>query len=165
MLFRGEVVEVKLDAPIVSNDFYVSRSFIDLDLGIGYLPPPMDRAWRGQQALVRVLPELSSLIATVYFVYPRQRFVPARVKSFIAYAVERADDFIQAALHIAAGMVDSSLTKPPIESGLHAQDEGLYGRGSNGTWQGMAVRHRRDRDRRRPVAGARRRNGVDRAEP
>ena len=94
MLFRGEVVEVKLDAPIVSNDFYVSRSFIDLDLGIGYLPPPMDRAWRGQQALVRVLPELSSLIATVYFVYPRQRFVPARVKSFIAYAVERADDFI-----------------------------------------------------------------------
>lgn len=94
MLFCGEVVEVKLDAPIVSNDFYVSRSFIDLDLGIGYLPPPMDRAWRGQQALVRVLPELSSLIATVYFVYPRQRFVPARVKSFIAYAIGRTDDFV-----------------------------------------------------------------------
>lgn len=94
MLFRGEAAEVKLDAPIVSNDFYVSRSFIDLDLGIGYLPPPMDRAWRGQQALLRVLPEYSSLIATVYFVYPRQRFVPARVKSFIAYAIERADDFV-----------------------------------------------------------------------
>jgi DNA-binding transcriptional LysR family regulator len=94
MLFRGEVVEVKIEAPIISNDFYVSRSFIDLDLGIGYLPPPMDRAWRGQQALVRVLPEYSSLIATIYFVYPRQRFVPARVKSFIAYAVERTDDFI-----------------------------------------------------------------------
>jgi DNA-binding transcriptional LysR family regulator len=94
MLFHGDVVEVKIEAPIVSNDFYVSRSFIDLDLGIGYLPPPMDRAWRGQQALVRVLPEYSSLIATVYFVYPRQRFVPARVKSFIAYAVERTDDFI-----------------------------------------------------------------------
>jgi DNA-binding transcriptional LysR family regulator len=94
MLCRGEVVEVKLDALIVSNDFYVSRSFIDLDLGIGYLPPPMDRAWRGQQALVRVLPEYSSLIATVYFVYPRQRFVPARVKSFIAYAIERADYFV-----------------------------------------------------------------------
>lgn len=93
MLFRGEVVEVKFDAPIVSNDFYVSRGFIDLDLGIGYLPPPMDRAWRGQQALVRVLPEYSSLIATVYFVYPRQRFVPARVKSFIAFAAERADYF------------------------------------------------------------------------
>jgi len=94
MLFRGEVVEVKFEAPIVSNDFYVSRSFLDLDLGIGYLPPPMERAWRGQQALVRVLPELSSLIATVYFVYPRQRFVPARVKTFIAYAVEMADYFV-----------------------------------------------------------------------
>jgi DNA-binding transcriptional LysR family regulator len=94
MLFRGEVMEVKIEAPIISNDFYVSRSFIDLDLGIGYLPPPMDRAWRGQQALMRVLPEYSSLIATVYFVYPRQRFVPARVKSFIAYATERADDFV-----------------------------------------------------------------------
>jgi DNA-binding transcriptional LysR family regulator len=91
MLYRGEIVDVTLDAPITSNDFYVSRSFIDLDLGIGYLPAPMEKAWRGQQALVRVLPEYSTPPRSLYFVYPRQRFVPARVRTFINFAAERAE--------------------------------------------------------------------------
>lgn len=91
LLFRGEIVEVMLHASITTNDFHASRSFIDLDLGIGYLPPPMEKGWRGQQTLVRVLPEYSSLIREVYFVYPRQRFVPARVRSFIAFAAAKAD--------------------------------------------------------------------------
>lgn len=91
MLYRGEIVDVKLDAPITTNDFHMSRSFLDLDLGIGYLPSPMDKAWRGQQALVRVLPEYSTPPISLYFAYPRQRFVPARVRSFINFVSARAE--------------------------------------------------------------------------
>ncbi|MFI0844952.1 LysR substrate-binding domain-containing protein [Mesorhizobium sp. IMUNJ 23232] len=91
MLYRGEIVEVTLDAPITTNDFHVSRAFMDLDLGIGYLPSPLEKAWRGQQALVRVLPEYSTPPRSLYFVYPRQRFVPARVRSFITFATARAE--------------------------------------------------------------------------
>jgi DNA-binding transcriptional LysR family regulator len=91
MLCRGEIVEVKLNAPVTSNDFYMSRSLIALGMGIGYLPPPMERAWQGEEALVRVLPEYSSPIKPVYFVYPSQRFVPARVRAFIAFADGQAD--------------------------------------------------------------------------
>lgn len=90
VLYRGEVTELRLEAAITTNDFYVSRAFIDLDLGIGYLPPPMEKGWRGQQQLMRVLPDCSSLVVGVYFVYPRQRFVPARVRSFINFATARA---------------------------------------------------------------------------
>jgi hypothetical protein len=34
-----------------------------------------------------VLPEYSSVLTGLYFAYPRQRFVPTRIKRFISYAL------------------------------------------------------------------------------
>jgi DNA-binding transcriptional LysR family regulator len=87
MVTGGRKVEVKLDAAISSNDFYMSRAFIEMDLGIGYLPSLMAEAIGGEINLLRVLPEYSSVRTGLYFAYPRQRFVPTRIKRFISYAL------------------------------------------------------------------------------
>jgi DNA-binding transcriptional LysR family regulator len=51
----------------------------------------MERAWQGKEALVRVLPDYSSLAKPVYFAYPNERFVPARVSAFIEFADGRKE--------------------------------------------------------------------------
>ncbi|CCV08096.1 hypothetical protein MESS2_720002 [Mesorhizobium metallidurans STM 2683] len=89
----GKLVDVPFDAPIMSNDFHMTRAMIDLDLGIGYLPALMAEAGSYDPPLIRVLPEYSSVKTALYFAYPRQKFVPARVKSFVAFATARAADF------------------------------------------------------------------------
>lgn len=91
MLYRGNVVEVTIESAIVSDDFFMVRRFIEMGLGIGYLPSLM--AEHGPDPLLRVLPECSSLRAGIYIVYPSQRFVPARIRSFVDFAVARAEMF------------------------------------------------------------------------
>lgn len=44
-------------------------------------------------ALVLLL-EYPSVKTAIYFAYPQQKIVPARVKSFIAFAAARAADFV-----------------------------------------------------------------------
>jgi DNA-binding transcriptional LysR family regulator len=89
----GKLVDVPFDAPISSNDFHMTRTMIDHDLGIGYLPSLMAEAGPYDPALVRVLPDYTSVKTVLYLAYPQQKFVPARVKSFVAFAVAHADDF------------------------------------------------------------------------
>jgi len=83
-------VEVKPEAMITCDDFNLARALIAMDAGIGYLPTVLAAGGRGEQPLVRVLPEYSVPPTGLYFVYPNQKFVPARVKSFIAFAVDAA---------------------------------------------------------------------------
>jgi DNA-binding transcriptional LysR family regulator len=92
---RGdEVVEVTLDAAILTDDFYMCRSFIAMGLGIGYLPSIMALGDDASPSLVRVLPDIGSVKTSVYLVYPQQRFVPARVKAFIDFATARMQAFM-----------------------------------------------------------------------
>lgn len=92
---RGnDLVEVTLDAAILTDDFYMARSFIAMGLGIGYLPSIMAVGHDSSPSLVRVLPEIGSAKTAFFLVYPQQRFVPARTKSFIDFATARAHLFM-----------------------------------------------------------------------
>ena len=91
MTFRGKEVEVELDPGVSCDDFNMTRMLIAMDLGIGYLPPAVAKSGPGEPALIRVLPDYARHGAT-YLVYPQQRYVPARVRSFMAFALEAFRD-------------------------------------------------------------------------
>ena len=75
---------------ITCDDFNLARALIAMDGGVGYLPTLVADGGPGDRPLVRVLPEYSVPQTGLYFVYPRQKFVPARVKAFIAFALDAA---------------------------------------------------------------------------
>jgi DNA-binding transcriptional LysR family regulator len=84
---RGQVA-MNPGGTITCDDFNLARSLIAMDGGIGYLPTLLADGGPGDPPLVRVLPEYSFPQTGLYFVYPSQRFVPARVKAFIAFALD-----------------------------------------------------------------------------
>jgi DNA-binding transcriptional LysR family regulator len=73
---------------ITCDDFNLARALIAAGGGIGYLPTLLAHGGADDPPLVRVLPEYSVPQTGLYFVYPSQRFVPARVKAFIAFALD-----------------------------------------------------------------------------
>lgn len=87
---RGEPAEARLDPVIGCNDFHMVRTLIEAGVGIGYLPSLMARG--RSVRLHPVVPDYRT-VATIYFAYPNQPFVPARVRHFIAYALEHAAEW------------------------------------------------------------------------
>ena len=86
MLWENRNVTIDLTGDLACDDLLTLRSFMTMGLGISFLP-----GYIAQQAeLVRVLPELQSLWTGLYFAYPSQKFVPARVRAFIPFAVSTA---------------------------------------------------------------------------
>jgi DNA-binding transcriptional LysR family regulator len=73
---------------ITCDDFNLARALIAMDGGIGYLPTLLADGGPGDPPLVRVLPEFSVPQTGLYLVYPSQRFVPARVRAFIDFALD-----------------------------------------------------------------------------
>ncbi len=84
MRMGSRKVEVSLTGAVTCDDFHATRAFIAMGLGIGFLPAFLAEDFK----LVRVLPELRSDQTGLFFAYPAQKFVPPRVKRFIAFAVD-----------------------------------------------------------------------------
>lgn len=83
-------IDVSVDPAIRCDDFFLTRALIESGLGIGYLPDLMVRGRRS--GVRRVIPQYRTK-ATTYFVHPGQSFVPARVRHFISYALDRAAEW------------------------------------------------------------------------
>jgi DNA-binding transcriptional LysR family regulator len=96
---------------ITCDDFNLARALIAMDGGIGYLPTLVADGGPGDPPLVRVLPEYSVPETGLYFVYPSQRFVPARVKAFIAFALNAVTRHSQKARGRAAGSTATTSAK------------------------------------------------------
>lgn len=84
VMVRGkDKIKLDLSGGVACDDLLTARALVAMDLGISFLPGYLAH----QLDLVRVLPELSSPFTGLYFAYPAQTFVPARVREFIGYAV------------------------------------------------------------------------------
>ncbi|TPJ82291.1 LysR family transcriptional regulator [Mesorhizobium sp. B2-6-2] len=82
LLMGSRKIGVDLSGDLTCDDLLTVRTFVAMGLGIGFLPA----FFADQQRLVRVLPALRSPLTGLYFAYPAQKFVPARVKKFITFA-------------------------------------------------------------------------------
>jgi DNA-binding transcriptional LysR family regulator len=82
MLFGDRKVEIDLSGALTCDDLLTVRTFVAMGLGIGFLPGFLADEVR----LVRVLPTLRAKVTGMHFAYPAQKFVPTRVKRFIAFA-------------------------------------------------------------------------------
>jgi DNA-binding transcriptional LysR family regulator len=83
MLMDDRKVSIDMSGALACDDLLTVRTFVAMGLGIGFLPGYL----ADQMGLVRVLPALRSPLTGLYFAYPAQKFVPARVREFIAFAV------------------------------------------------------------------------------
>jgi len=95
-LARGEVkllnedgiaVEVDFSGRLATDDMHNCRTLIETGAGIGPLADFMGEDMSVSNQLVRVLPSLSSVTASAYFIYPAQRFVSQNVRTFIDCAL------------------------------------------------------------------------------
>mgnify|MGYP000734206298 CR=1 FL=1 len=83
-LLRGkEKIKLDLSSGVACDDLLTARALAAMGLGICFLPGYLAQ----QLDLARVLPELSSPFTGLYFAYPAQAFVPARVSEFISCAL------------------------------------------------------------------------------
>lgn len=83
MLMGNRRVDIDLSGNVTCDDLLTIRTFVAMGLGIGFLPGFL----ADQLRLVRVLPALRSPLTGLFFAYPAQKFVPARVKKFVAFAI------------------------------------------------------------------------------
>lgn len=83
MLRGNEKIKLDLSGGVACDDLLTVRALVAMDLGISFLPGYLAQ----QLDLVRVLPELSSPFTGLYFAYPAQAYVPARVSEFISSAL------------------------------------------------------------------------------
>jgi DNA-binding transcriptional LysR family regulator len=83
-----ESVKVPVSGRFLADDFEVLRSLAALGEGITFLPSFLCAEQEQQKRLVRVLPQWRGDAVTVSLVYPAQRFVPPKVRAFIALAEE-----------------------------------------------------------------------------
>jgi DNA-binding transcriptional LysR family regulator len=84
MMRGNQPVDIPVRGALACDDMMTVRALIELDQGIGFLPPFL--AEDASTPLVRVLPQLSHRATGLFFVYPAQRYVPQRVRNFITFA-------------------------------------------------------------------------------
>lgn len=83
-----ENFHVAVSGQLVADDFETLRSLAILDEGIAFLPSFLCSEDRKQDKLTRVLPQWRGDRVFLSLVYPAQRFVPTKVRAFIAVAEE-----------------------------------------------------------------------------
>ena len=79
-------VTVPMDGRVIVNDFGVIRSLALAGEGIALLPSHACRTETQAGTLVRVLPEWHARAYPIHLIYPRQRFVPAKLRVFVDMA-------------------------------------------------------------------------------
>jgi DNA-binding transcriptional LysR family regulator len=76
------------------DDMGTYQNYIEAGMGIGLLPEFVGTISSGKEkTLRRVLPQLKTKPFAVYFVYPRQSFVPPTVRCFIETALQDASRY------------------------------------------------------------------------
>jgi DNA-binding transcriptional LysR family regulator len=83
-----EKFNVAVSGQLVADDFETLRSLAILGEGIAFLPSFLCSEDTKQDKLTRVLPHWRGDKVSLSLVYPAQRFVPTKVRSFIAVAEE-----------------------------------------------------------------------------
>jgi DNA-binding transcriptional LysR family regulator len=79
---RGSVT-VALAGPVIANNINLIRSMVLAGEGVGLLPTYLCRSASDDAGLTRVLPEWHAKSDPVHLVYPRQRFVPPKLRAFV----------------------------------------------------------------------------------
>ena len=83
---QQETVTVSLSGEVLINDIRVIRSMVLAGEGVGLLPLYLCRNECETGALVHVLNEWHAKSDPIHLVYPRQRFIPPKLRAFVDLA-------------------------------------------------------------------------------
>src|SRR6185503_5031602 len=83
-----ENVNIPVSGNSIADDFETLRSLAVFGAGIAFLPSFLCAEETKQDKLVRVLPQWRGDRVSISLVYPGQRFVPAKMRAFIAVTEE-----------------------------------------------------------------------------
>lgn len=91
----AESVPITVSSKVAINHLDVVRSLILLGKGVSLLPEYFIRDDLVTGRLKRVLPEWTGDVVPIYIVYPSQKYLAAKVRSFIDFAVEQLGHYFQ----------------------------------------------------------------------
>lgn len=83
-----ETARIDTDSRLEADDFVTLRGLAALGDGIAFLPSFLCKDEEQQNRLVRVLPHWRGDKVSLSLVYPAQKYVPAKIRAFIAVADE-----------------------------------------------------------------------------
>lgn len=89
----GESYLHQAEPDLLSDDFYVSVSYIKAGVGLGYLPISLTKQGIESGELVRVLPDWEKQTPTAYLIYPNRSYLPQKSKLFIEFIREHKSYF------------------------------------------------------------------------
>ncbi len=89
-------VIAKIKQKIRSNDLNMLKALTMSGEGIALLPAFLCLEETQKNKMLRILPEWKSHAQPVHFVYPPQKFISPKLKSFIQYAFDPLKQFLQA---------------------------------------------------------------------
>ena len=92
----GGSVTVPMGGQVLVNDIGVIRSMAIAGEGIALLPGYLCRPECDEGRLVRVLPEWHGKADPIHIVYPRQRFLPPKLRAFVDLAGEELRKWLEA---------------------------------------------------------------------
>lgn len=82
----GASVTVPLPGQLLVNDVGVAHAMVQAGAGVALLPLFLCKCANADAALVRVLPQWQARADPIHIVYPRQRFMPPKLRLFIDLA-------------------------------------------------------------------------------
>lgn len=92
---RTGSVTIPMSGQVMVNDVRVIRSMALAGEGVALLPAYLCRDECAQGELVRVLPEWHAKADPVHVVYPRQRFIPPKLRAFVDLAARELATWLE----------------------------------------------------------------------
>lgn len=97
-LYDGNTsVSVPMAGQVIINDFGVIRALALAGHGVALLPTYTCRTEAAEGRLQRVLPQWYARADPIHLVYPRQKFVPPRLRAFLDTAAGELGNWLEAA--------------------------------------------------------------------
>jgi len=94
---RNGSVVVPLSGQVMVNDVRVVRAMAAAGAGVALLPLYLCREESARGQLTRVLTDWHAKADPIHIVYPRQRFMPPRLRAFIDLAAGELSDWLESA--------------------------------------------------------------------
>lgn len=90
----GGTVTIPMPGKVVINDIRIIHSMALAGEGVALLPVYLCRSDGDSGRLTRVLPEWHAKVDQIHIVYPRQRFIPSRLRAFIDLASQELQQWL-----------------------------------------------------------------------
>ncbi len=88
LIHNLEEKKIEINPRIISNNYWALLNSAESHLGIVFMPMFLAQKSLDQKKIVQILPSWNSVEIPIHFIYPSQKYLNSKVRSFIDFAIE-----------------------------------------------------------------------------